>query len=118
VMSLKLKALIVTVIVAFGILHIIGATMIQRASGNQSIGAMMLMQNVANSVMDQRFRTSLPDISIAVMHARLPRWVMRGRKAGSAFESGVHSKAVVSGTRRQSHFVPTPAFRTANSTSR
>jgi hypothetical protein len=46
VMSLKLKVLIVTVIVGFGILHIIGATMIQRASGNQSIGAMMLMQNV------------------------------------------------------------------------
>jgi hypothetical protein len=46
VMSLKLKGLIVTVIVGFGILHIIGATMIQRASGNQSIGAMMLMQNV------------------------------------------------------------------------
>jgi hypothetical protein len=45
-MSLKFKVLIVTVLVGFGILHVIGGTMIQRASGTQPIGAMMLMQNV------------------------------------------------------------------------
>jgi hypothetical protein len=45
-MSLKFKVLIVTVLVGFGILHVIGGTMIQRASGIQPIGAMMLMQNV------------------------------------------------------------------------
>jgi hypothetical protein len=45
VMSLKLKVLIVAVLVGFGILHIIGGTIMQRASGQQPIDAIMLMHN-------------------------------------------------------------------------
>lgn len=44
-MSLQLKVLIAAALVGFGILHYIGTTMMQRASGAQPIDAMRLMHN-------------------------------------------------------------------------